>query len=138
MLLSFGSAFFDEAGFGQFCDFDMVRAAQTMEIQIRTGMTPFVIAEIEGNVAGMISYSMDHVFTARPIAYLHMIYVLPPYRRTPLARKLVAMALWMAAREDACAFFATVAPTSKAARALCNLFRRAGFEPMGGSFTRKL
>jgi hypothetical protein len=31
-----------------------------------------------------------------------------------------------------------VPPTSPAAKTLCNLFRRCGFEPMGGAFTKAL
>jgi GNAT superfamily N-acetyltransferase len=133
-----GSHYFHEAGFDAYSAFDLERAKREMARQINSGDTPFILAEIDGEAVGLVSWMMSHVFTERPIAYLWMIYVTPPHRRGPIGRLLLWFAADIAKVEGACAFFATVPPTSPAARALCNLFRKCGFAPMGGAFTRRL
>ena len=138
LLEKYGASYFNECGFDAFSTFDLERAAREMARQIGSGDTPFILAEIDGEVVGMVSWTMSHVFTSRPIAYLWMIYVMPPHRRSAVGRLLVWFAMDIAKCEGACAFFATVPPTSPAARSLCNLFRKCGFAPMGGAFTRRL
>ena len=138
LLKKYGGDFFHEAGFDTFSTFDLPRAEIEMRRQISSGQTPFILATLDDEVVGMVSYMMSHVFTAQPIAVLWMIYVMPPYRRGPVGRLLVWFACDIAKNEGACAFFSTVAPTSPAARSLCNLFRRCGFQPMGGAFSRTL
>ena len=138
LLDKYGLHFFEEAGFGAFTAFDIERATTGMQRQIKSGETPFILAEVDGEVVGMISYCLSHIFTREPIAVLWMFYVMPPYRHGPIGRMLLWFAADIAKNDGACAFFATIAPTSPAARSLCNLFRRAGFEPMGGAFSRRL
>jgi GNAT superfamily N-acetyltransferase len=138
LLNKYGAHFFHEAGFDAFSPFDLPRATIEMRKQIARGDTPFILAELDGDVVGMVSYTLSHVFTVKPIAVLWMIYVMPPYRRGPLGRLLVWFAADLAKSEGACAFFATVAPVSRAAHGLCNLLRRCGFAPMGGAFSRAL
>jgi GNAT superfamily N-acetyltransferase len=138
LLHKYGAHFFHEAGFDAFSAFDLPRAAKEMRRQISQGDTPFILAEIDGETVGMVSWTMSHIFTAEPIAVLWMMYVMPQYRRGPVGRLLLWFAVDLAKQEGACAFFATIAPTSPAARRLCNLFRRCGFEPMGGALSRAL
>ena len=138
LLDKYGSHYFHEAGFDKFSPFDIERAAREMTKQIRLGDTPFILAELDGEIVGMVSWTVSHVFTAKPIALLWMIYVMPPHRKSAIGRLLVAFATDIAKQEGACAFFVTVPPTSPAAKTLCNLFRRCGFEPMGGAFTKAL
>jgi GNAT superfamily N-acetyltransferase len=138
LLDKYGSDFFHEAGFDEFSPFDIERATDVMAAQIQRGDTPFILATLNNEVVGMISYTLSHVFTAQPIAVLWMFYVMPPYRRSAAGRMLLWFAIDMARGDDACAFFSTVAPTSIAGRSLCNLLRRAGFKPMGGAFSRRL
>lgn len=139
LLLKYGARFFNEAGFGQFSTFDLERATREMQWQIAHGDTPFILADLDGEVVGMISWTMSHVFTAKPIALLWMFYVMPEHRRRgPVGRLLLWFAVDIARSEGACAFFATIPPTSPGGRRLCNLFRKTGFAPMGGAFTRAL
>jgi GNAT superfamily N-acetyltransferase len=138
LLDKYGSDFFHEAGFAEFAPFDIERATIEMAAQIKRGDTPFILATLDDAVVGMVSYTLSHVFTARPIALLWMFYVMPSYRRSAIGRMLLWFALDLAREDGASAFFATVAPTSIAGRSLCNLFRRAGFKPMGGAFSRRL
>jgi hypothetical protein len=138
LLDRYGQEFFDEGGFNAFAVFDKRRAAEKMRQDVMSGATPFVLAEVDGAVAGMISYSLEHTFTTHPIAMLWMFYVMPRYRRSApmLGRMLLWLALDMARNDDACAFFAVVPPRSSIGRTLGNLFRRAGFDVMGGAFVR--
>jgi L-amino acid N-acyltransferase YncA len=138
LLEKYGADFFHEAGFDAFSTFDLPRAVREMRRQVLQDDTPFVVAEVDGELVGLISWTMLHVFTARPIAVLWIIYVTPEYRHSAVGRRLVWFAADIAKSEGACAFFATVAPTSPAAQSLCNLFRSFGFEPMGGAFSKAL
>jgi L-amino acid N-acyltransferase YncA len=138
LLDKYGADFYYEAGFGEFSSFDIERATNVMAAQIQSGDTPFVLATLNDEVVGMVSYTLCHVFTVQPIAILWMFYVMPSYRRGAVGRMLLWFALDLARGDNACAFFATIAPTSIAGRSLCNLFRRAGFKSMGGAFSRRL
>jgi GNAT superfamily N-acetyltransferase len=138
LLERFGQAFFDEAGFGEFTQLDIPCAEDAMSRQIHQNATVFVFAEIDGEVVGLISYSMGRYFTAQPIATLWMFYVMPAYRRSKLGRLLLWFALDLAKTDGACAFFATIFPNSRLGRSLCNLLRHGGFAPMGGALYRSL
>ena len=109
-----------------------------MTRQVERDDTPFIVAEIEGEFVGWMSWTMMHVFTVAPIAVLWTIYVRPEYREGAVGRKLIFLAMDLAKKEGACAFFATVAPTSYGGQSLCHLFRSFGFDPMGGAFSKAL
>jgi L-amino acid N-acyltransferase YncA len=138
LLTKYGEDHFNEGGFRQFSTFDLNRAIREMTRQVERDDTPFIVAEIEGEFVGWMSWTMMHVFTAAPIAVLWTIYVRPEYRGGAVGRKLVWLATDLAKKEGACAFFATVAPTSYGGQSLCRLFRSFGFDPMGGAFSKVL
>lgn len=138
LLTAYGADHFYEGGFGQFSTFDLDRAIREMTRQVERDDTPVAIAEIGGEFAGWVSWTMMHVFTVAPIAVLWTIYVRPEYRHGAVGRRLIWSAIDIARREGACAFFATVAPTGVGGQALCHLFREFGFAPMGGAFTKAL
>jgi L-amino acid N-acyltransferase YncA len=138
LIEKYGADHFHEGGFDAFSTVDIERAAREMTRLVERDDTPLVIAEIDGEPIGWISWTMMHVFTRAPIAVLWTIYVAPAYRNSAVGRQLVWGAVEIARREGACAFFATVAPTSAGAQALCHLFRSFGFEPMGGAFSKAL
>jgi ribosomal protein S18 acetylase RimI-like enzyme len=135
---SLGVELFAVAGFDQFAEPDFDRGIAVVGQQLTAGTTVGLIAEHRGAVVGWASYTLDHVFTKRPIAHLDMICASPAYRRGPLGRMLLAQVLNLAQGDNACAFFATIPPTASLGRSLCNLLRRAGCQPMGGAFTRRL
>ena len=133
-----GQAFFTEAGFGEFSSFDPERARAKIARQVEFGISPFILADLNGETIGFASYLLEHTFTDRPIGMLWMFYVAPEHRGTSVSRLLLWYLVDLARGDGACAFFAVVAPTSPAARLLCNLFRRGGFARMGGAFMRRL
>jgi L-amino acid N-acyltransferase YncA len=138
LIAKYGEDHFHEGGFDAFSVVDTERATREMTRLVQRDDTPLVIAEIDGEPVGWISWTMMHVFTAAPIAVLWTIYVAPEHRMSAVGRRLVWAAIDLAGHEGACAFFATVAPTSPGAQALCHLFRAFGFEPMGGAFSKRL
>lgn len=138
LLTQYGADHFTEGGFAAFSTFDLDRAVREMCAQVERDDTPFILAEIDGEFVGWMSWTMMHVFTAAPIAVLWTIYVRPEYRHGAVGRKLIWLATDLAKKEGACAFFATVAPAGPGGQALCHLFREFGFAPMGGAFTKAL
>ena len=138
LLTQYGADHFTEGGFAAFSTFDLERAIREMSAQVARDDTPLIIAEIGDEFVGWMSWTMMHVFTTAPIAVLWTIYVRPEYRHGAVGRKLIWSALDVARNEGACAFFATVAPTSPGGQSLCHLFRAFGFQPMGGAFSMVL
>jgi GNAT superfamily N-acetyltransferase len=130
--------FFNESGFAAFSEFDAVRCEEQLGLQVERQITPHILCEVGDRIVGFISYSMEHSFTKEPIAIMWTFYITPKYRRGPYGRMLLSLAMHMAQGEGACAFFATVAPTTQAALSLCNLLRHEGFDPMGGAYMRRL
>ena len=138
LVTRYGADHFTEGGFGEFSTFDLKRAIRETRALVERDDTPFILAEIGDEFAGWMSWTMMHVFTVAPIAVLWTIYVRPEYRHGAVGRRLIWSAMDIARREGACAFFATVAPTSYGGQALCHLFREFGFAPMGGAFSKAL
>jgi L-amino acid N-acyltransferase YncA len=138
LISRYGEDHFREGGFDAFSTVDLERATREMTRLVGQDDTPLIIADVAGEPIGWISWTMMHVFSVQPIAVLWTIYVAPELRNSSVGRLLVWSAVDIAKHEGACAFFATVAPTSPGAQALCRLFRGFGFEPMGGAFSRKL
>jgi L-amino acid N-acyltransferase YncA len=138
LLTEYGADHFYEGGFGKFSTFDLERAIREMCAQVKRDDTPFILAEIGDEFVGWMSWTMMHVFTVAPIAVLWTIYVRPEYRHGAVGRRLIWSAMDLAKKEGACAFFATVAPTSLGGESLCHLFRSFGFDPMGGAFSKVL
>jgi L-amino acid N-acyltransferase YncA len=138
LISKYGEDHFHEGGFDAFATVDLERAVREMTRLVGQDDTPLIIAEVAGEPVGWISWTMMHVFSVQPIAVLWTIYVAPEHRNSAVGRMLVWSAVDIAKHEGACAFFATVAPTSPGAMALCHLFRGFGFADMGGAFSRKL
>jgi GNAT superfamily N-acetyltransferase len=133
-----GANFFHEVGFDQFSTFDIDRGEAETRKHIKSGFNPFILAEIEGEIVGLISYTLVHVFSARPIAILWAIYVPPSRRQGKVAQLLLNFAIDLARGDDACAFFATIPPPTMNGAILCDLFRRNGFADMAGALSRRL
>ena len=138
LLRKYGLDHFTEGGFTEFAEFDLERAVVEMTKQVARDDTPLAIASINGEDVGWISWTVMHIFTTKPIAVLWTIYVAPEHRKSLLGRKLVRGAIEVAKTEGACAFFATVAPTSLGGQALCRIFESFGFQPMGGAYFKGL
>lgn len=132
-------AFFCESDYGpRGVVYSTRKAADWLERVIAAGSFPHIVARLDGQIVGVISWSLDDSFSERPIAVLHTIYVMPQHRRSIIGRMLVALALDIARHEGACAFSAPIASGMREARSLINLFGKAGFEGSGAILTRAL
>ena len=132
--------FFAESGYG---DRGIVYAPENarawLQRVIEYGITPHIVARLNGKIIGAISYDLDKSFCIEPVAVLHLIYVLPEHRRTAIGRLLVGLAVDLAKRVDgACAFHAPVASGMTEMASLENLFLKAGFAPVGFIMGRAL
>jgi GNAT superfamily N-acetyltransferase len=134
----FGPHYFHEANFHHYSELDLPHAVEIISEQIKSQSAVFILAYIEDQPVGCVSYTLDRVFTRKPIAYLNMIYVVPRARRGALGRMLLVHAMHLAQGDGACAFFATIPPDTRIGRRLCNMFRRGGFVSMAGAFMRRL
>lgn len=108
------------------------KATEWLQRAIHFGLTPHLVARLHGKIIGAISYDLDGSFCERPVAVLHIVYVLPEHRRSAIGRMLVGLACDTAKHADnACAFHAPVASGMEEVQSLQNLFTKAGFEPIG-------
>lgn len=134
----FGPHLFHESGLGAYTELDIPHSVGIVKKQMERGDLPTVLAYAGDAPVGVASYSLDTLFTKKPIAYLQFIYVVPQYRRSNLGRMLLTHVMHLAQGDAACAFFATIPPATRTGRSLCNMFVRGGFKPMGGSFMRRI
>lgn len=112
------------------------KAASWLRRVIQTGVFPHIIARVDNKIVGVISWSMDDSFCEEPVAVMHTIYVKPDYRRSPIGRILVSLALDIAKNEGACAFSAPISSGMMETKTLQNLFAKIGFKQSGTIFTR--
>lgn len=137
-LLALYEQFFAEASYKDFIEFDSDRAGDYLVRVIGSGACPHILAVIDEKIVGLVSYSLDHTFSKKPVAVMGELYVVPAHRRSALGRVLVAQACDLAKGDDACAFHAPVASGLKEARSLFNLFQKGGFQSFGYMMRRGL
>lgn len=101
-------------------------------------LLPHIVACVDGEIVGGISYSYDSSFSKRPIAVMQNFFVTKKYRRTLIGRILLATACDIAKDEQACAFFAPVNNGGANIGSLENLLSKAGFRMSGYIMTRSL
>jgi len=125
--------FFNEAGYHRRgIVYSRRHAGEWLARVIEFGITPHLVARLHGKIIGAISYDLDNTFCEKPVAVLHIVYVLPEHRRGAIGRMLVGLACETAKHEDgACAFHAPIASGMEEVVSLQNLFTKAGFEPIG-------
>ena len=59
LLTQYGADHFHEGGFAKFSTFDLDRAIREMTRQVARDDTPFIVAEIEGETVGWLSWTID-------------------------------------------------------------------------------
>lgn len=137
-LLEVYKKFYSEAVYKDYLTFDPERAAATIRHGIATDQRPHILAVVDEEIVGFISYVFDHSFSIEPCAVLMELYVLPEHRRGALGRGLVGLAILEAEQRGAGCFHAPIASGMSAARTLCNLLVKASFEPMGFVMRRRI
>lgn len=117
---------------------DVVRYQKWVEHVIHDGSNPHILAKVDGRLVAFLSFGYDDTFSVEPCAVMNVIYVEPDYRRSALARVLLALAQDLAKSEGAVAFHVPVATVTPETRGLFNTLRKVGFEPVGYIMGRRL
>jgi GNAT superfamily N-acetyltransferase len=99
---------------------------------------PHIVACVNDEIVGGISYSYDSSFSKKPIAILQNIFVTKKYRRTLIGRMLISTAMHIAKDEQACAFFMPVNNGGDNVHSLGNSLSKAGFSMTGYVMSKEL
>jgi GNAT superfamily N-acetyltransferase len=121
-----------------FLEFDTDRAYATILEGVASEKRPYILAVIDGRIAGFLSFVLDYTYYARPCLVMIELYVLPEFRKSAIGRALVAIAILEGKRLGAAAFHAALASGLDETRSLFNLFSKAGFEHLGAIMRRGL
>jgi N-acetylglutamate synthase-like GNAT family acetyltransferase len=126
----FGEYFY-ETQWGMFLTFDQDKCAARLSQLVQQEFTPHLVALDNGEIIGVISWHYDLQYTVEPIAVMDETFVLPPYRQSDLGRKLVALALHIAAKHKAPVFNFPIASGLPSTATLRNMLRKFGGEICG-------
>jgi len=137
-LLELYRAFYEEAVYKDFLEYDEERVDATIFAGIINDQRPHILAIVDESIVGFISYWFDRTFSKEPCMVLLEFYVHPDFRRSALGRGLLGLAIQEGQREGAKAFHAPVASGMKEVRSLVNMFMKAGFSPFGVMMRRGL
>jgi GNAT superfamily N-acetyltransferase len=137
-LLALYRLFYEEAIYQEFLEYDEARVRETIFNGIISDARPHIVAEVDEDIVGFISYWFDETFSKKPCMVLLELYVHPDFRKSAIGRGLVGLAIQEGQHRGAGAFHAPVASGMGEARTLFNLFTKAGFQPFGFLMRRKL
>jgi GNAT superfamily N-acetyltransferase len=131
-------AFFDETPWGaRGVSFDAESVERFLQFSTPRGSQPYLLALDHGRIVGLISWHYYRDYTD-PIAVMDETYVAPDFRRTNLARKLVALALHMANGDGARIMNFPLCSGLDATRTYVNMLRKFGAEMTGVMMTKVL
>ena len=124
--------FFHESQYATHLEYSRENSARYLEQAIGTGMSPHILAVLDGTIIGELSYHIDRSFCVAPMAILNEFYVIPEFAGTPVGRALVAAAMDICRDvEGANCFHAVLSSGHKRARTLVNLFKKFGAQEIG-------
>jgi L-amino acid N-acyltransferase YncA len=118
----FGEAHYQDRGI----IYDLDKATAWIKGVVDDESCLHIVAVHDDKIVGAVSYSLDGTFCVKPVAVMHMVYVLKAHRRSAIGRVLIALATDMAKGDGACAFHAPIASEMDEQRSLVNLFGHAG------------
>jgi predicted N-acetyltransferase YhbS len=119
-------------------EYSEAQAERYLTMVLEHMLIPHIVAVVDGEIIGGISFSYDHSFSKKPIAVMQNFFVTKKYRRSLVGRYLMSAALEIAKDEQACAFFAPVNNGGAHIGSLENLLGKAGFRMSGYLMTRAL
>jgi GNAT superfamily N-acetyltransferase len=98
---------------------------------LTNNISPHIIALVNGELVGVISWVQDFSYSDDPIATMTMFYVSPDHRKSALGRLLCETAEETAVRTGCCAIFMPVNSGTGSTISMCNMFSRRGFISSG-------
>jgi GNAT superfamily N-acetyltransferase len=124
--------FFHESQYASHLEYSRENSRRYLEQAIGTGMSPHILAVLDGAIIGELSYHIDRSFLVEPMAILNEFYVIPEFAGTPVGRALVAAAMDICRDvEKAKCFHLVLSSGHKRARTLVNLFKKFGAQEIG-------
>jgi GNAT superfamily N-acetyltransferase len=117
---------------------DQYRYRNWLKEMLEKGRGVWLLAELDDEVIGFFSYTLDHNFSEKPLAILDLFFVSKPHRRSAVPAVLLGFGLDLARHDGACAFHAPVTTEMQAARGLENMLMKTGFQPIGVILGRSL
>jgi predicted N-acetyltransferase YhbS len=126
----FGEYFY-ETQWGQFLTFNEDKCIARLSQLVSQDYTPHLVALDAGEIVGVISWHYDLQYTDEPIAVMDETFVLPQYRSSDLGRKLVGIALHIAAKHKAPVFNFPIASGLPSTATLVNMLKKFGGEICG-------
>jgi GNAT superfamily N-acetyltransferase len=124
------ATFFRESHYQPHLEFNPAICAKYLTTAIRSGFSPYVVADLDGHIVGTISYHLDDSFTDK-LAVMDELYCLPEFRKSPVGRALVHAAMDMAKGDGASCIHIPLSSGHKNMPTLINLFRKFGAEEIG-------
>jgi len=119
----FGEYFY-ETQWQVFLTFNEQKCIARLSQLVSQEFTPHLVALDHGEIVGVISWHYDLQYTDEPIAVMDETFVLPQYRSSDLGRKLVALALHIAAKHGAVVMNFPIASGLPSTKTLVNLLRK--------------
>jgi L-amino acid N-acyltransferase YncA len=131
VLLRLYEDFRRETDYREILEIDLVKARENLLYLLTRETRPTIVAVVEREVVGYVSYIADSLLTVRPCLTMIELYVAPRFRRSAIGRGLVAMMMLEAKAMGACMAHVSVTSGLPSTNSLFNLFRKAGFTPTG-------
>jgi len=138
-LVALGREFFAISQMAKFgAEFSEAATEKYLTAAIENGFMHHLLATIDGEVVGGLSFYYDSSFFKKPLAILNHFFLTKRYRKSVIGRMLVMMAADIARDEQACAFIMPVNSGSKHIHSLGNLLSRSGFVMSGYIMSKEL
>lgn len=138
-LVELGREFFALSQFDKLgAEFSETQTEKYLTAAIENGFMHHLLATIDGEVIGGLSFYLDASFYKKPLAILNHFFLTKEYRRTMIARLLLMSAVDIAKEEQACSFVAPVNSGSKHVNSLGNLLAKGGFRFSGYIMSKEL
>lgn len=138
-LVELGKEFFELSQMSQLgAEFSEKQTETYLTAALENGFMHHLLATVDGEVIGGISFYYDASFFKKPLAILNHFFLTKRYRKTAIGRMLVMMAADIAKDEQACAFIMPVNSGSSHIHSLGNLLARSGFKMSGYIMSRSL
>ena len=131
-LVSIGAEFFAESSYPSFgLEFSPHALANYLYHVLSNYLSPHVLAEVNGELVGFISWTMDSTFSDKPAAILQQIFVRNEFRRSNIGRLLMAYAREAARNDGAACFIAPINSGHENTKSLHNMLRKSGLRESG-------
>lgn len=130
-----GDQFFAESEFGTFTEFDRHRLADLLASPVVKNQELIVlIGTHDGDLVGMLMFSVTRLYTKDPLAQLFLFYVARRRRLSPLGRALLRAAESVAKEMGAVVFYAgaTANVSPEVDGRLMNMLDKEGYHRLGG------